>query len=67
MADHAAVLARLQSHGPDLIPVLGLRYVGASIMYLLSKYKLNKKYGITEPREQLYAAVDHWVDSLGGT
>lgn len=43
------------------------RYSGAAIMHLLSKYKLNKKYGITQPREQLFAAVDEWIAGLDGT
>ena len=42
------------------------RYVGASVMYLLCRFKLNKKYGITEPRAQLYAAADEWTAALGG-
>lgn len=42
------------------------RYVGASVMYLLCRFKLNKKYGITEPREQLYAAANDWSAALGG-
>ncbi|EDQ89354.1 uncharacterized protein MONBRDRAFT_8222 [Monosiga brevicollis MX1] len=41
------------------------RYSGAVIMYLLCRFKLNKKYGIEKPREELYAAVDDWVGALG--
>eukprot|EP00051_Salpingoeca_urceolata_P024881 m.442290 g.442290 ORF g.442290 m.442290 type:complete len:319 (-) comp20286_c2_seq12:65-1021(-) len=41
------------------------RYVGAISMYLLCKLKLNKKYGITEPRQQLYDAVNEWTTHLG--
>lgn len=37
------------------------RYTGAAAMYVLFKFKLNKKYGITEPRPQLYASVERWV------
>ena len=40
------------------------RYIGAAAMHLLSKYKLNKKYGISQPREQLYEAVNAWVDAV---
>lgn len=44
---------------------LSARYVGASVMYLVTKYKLNKKYNITQPREQFYEAVNKWIDALG--
>jgi len=35
-------------------------------MYLVSEFKLNRKYGITAPREQLYESVDQFVAALGG-
>jgi microsomal prostaglandin-E synthase 2 len=41
------------------------RYIGASVMYLVTRYKLNKKYNITQPREQFYAAVNEWIGALG--
>jgi microsomal prostaglandin-E synthase 2 len=36
-------------------------------MYLLTEYKLKKKYGIPngKERETLYAAVDDWVEGIG--
>lgn len=43
------------------------RYVGAIVMFALCRLKLNKKYNITDPRGQLYAAVDAWVTGLAGT
>ena len=41
------------------------RYSGALAMYGLSHFKLNKKYGITEPRNQIYVAVDDWIAAVG--
>eukprot|EP00049_Salpingoeca_infusionum_P018077 m.355667 g.355667 ORF g.355667 m.355667 type:complete len:326 (-) comp17302_c0_seq1:418-1395(-) len=42
------------------------RYSGAIIMYLLCRFKLNKKYGVTDPRENLYEVVDSIMDKLQG-
>ncbi|KAJ8908093.1 hypothetical protein NDN08_008188 [Rhodosorus marinus] len=39
------------------------RYSGAVIMYLVAK-KLQKKYNIGDPREDLYGAVTSWVDTV---
>ena len=43
------------------------RYSGALIMYLLCRFKLNKKYGIVNPREEIYTAVNQYCDALQGT
>ena len=42
-------------------------YSGALIMYLLTQFKLKKKYGIPDgqERETLYAAVDEWLAGVG--
>lgn len=42
------------------------RYSGAVIMYMLCKFRLNKKYGIKDPRQDIYTAVDSFVTALGG-
>lgn len=40
-------------------------YVGAGVMFALSKLKLNKKHGIENPRAELYADCNAWVDAVG--
>jgi microsomal prostaglandin-E synthase 2 len=40
------------------------KYVGATMMYLITKYKLNKKYNITDPRGMLYAACAEWMAAM---
>lgn len=40
-------------------------YVGAGVMFVLSKRKLNKKHGIVDPRPELYADCNAWVDAVG--
>lgn len=42
------------------------RYSGAVIMHLLCRFKLNKKYNITDPRAQLYDSVNEFADALQG-
>mmetsp|Transcript_11269 Transcript_11269/g.47012 ORF Transcript_11269/g.47012 Transcript_11269/m.47012 type:complete len:154 (-) Transcript_11269:1324-1785(-) len=39
------------------------RYSGAVIMYLVAK-KLQKKYNIGDPREDLYGAVTSWTETV---
>jgi microsomal prostaglandin-E synthase 2 len=33
--------------------------------YGLSHFKLNKRHGIVLPREELYAAMERWIDAVG--
>jgi len=42
------------------------KYVGAVMMYLITKYKLNKKYNIVDPRKMLYDACAEWMTQLRG-
>lgn len=42
------------------------RYSGAAIMYLLVRFKLNAKYGVTDARSQLYDAIDGFINAIGG-
>lgn len=41
------------------------RYAGALVMYGLSHFKLNKQYGITMPRDEIYSALDQYVEAVG--
>eukprot|EP00040_Diaphanoeca_grandis_P023861 m.130350 g.130350 ORF g.130350 m.130350 type:complete len:339 (-) comp29473_c0_seq4:85-1101(-) len=41
------------------------RYVGAVAMFTLSKRVWNKKYNIQNPREELYSALDDWIEAVG--
>lgn len=34
------------------------------VRYALSRFKLNKKYGIEEPRKELFEAADQFVAKL---
>ena len=43
------------------------RYSGAVVMYLLCKFKLNKKYGIQDPRQEIYEDVDSFINALDGS
>jgi len=42
------------------------KYFGASVMYLLTQKKLNKKYGITDARESIYQAIKEWLAGNNG-
>lgn len=43
---------------------LANKYIGAAVMYLLSKYKLKKKYSITDEREAIYRITNQqWINT----
>jgi hypothetical protein len=36
------------------------KFVGAAVMRALTKFKLNKKYNVTDPRQMIYQASNEW-------
>lgn len=41
------------------------KYFGAVIMFGLCEYKLNKKYCIVHPREELYESITQFISAVG--
>ena len=48
-----------------LPPREAARYVGAVMMYAISKLRLKQKHGIVEERPALYEAVNQFVHAVG--
>lgn len=61
--DYISRNSQLSSHSSGFNQAL-TKYAGAAVMFALSETKLKKKYGIVDPRAEMYKAIGEFVQGF---